>query len=221
MKPLKAETNAVLETASRLGNGSLPRYHKELKYLSAALLALLGEYGEDVESTSSKPGRPLDTFTLKGSEVGFTFRPDTKADCVNVIRLRLGKSRQNKERDVDYMKTKVGQDFNVTRIADRALELHQRFLTVKSQEKAVERNTDEARGTLACLVAKIYGVNPTWETPNAKDTTPRTTFKVHGNTLRVSLHANAEGFAFSLTAATEHLQTEHLEKMLRSFAAMK
>jgi hypothetical protein len=224
VKPLKLETNAVLESASRLGNGSLPRYTKELKYLSAALIALLGEYGEDIEASSSKPGRPFDIFTLKGSGVGFTFRPNVTADCVNVIRLRLGNARQNKERDVDYAQTKVGKDFNVTRIADRALELHQRFLTAKSQEQMVAAFKQEGQHTVARLVAKIFGVSPAWEAPSkgaTAQTPPLTAFQVGNNTgVRVAVHASAEGFAFTLTAATERMQTEQLEKTLRCFAAM-
>lgn len=222
MKPLKEETNAVLETASRLGASTLPRYHKELKYLSAALVALLGEYGEDVEATASKPGRALDTFTLKHSRVGFLFRPDTKTDCVMAIDLLLGKARAKRERDVTYTKTKVGQDFNVPRIAGRALELHRRFLLEKSQEAAVEGNMHLARSTVSSLVSQIFGVETPWE-KSGKDGPPvLTAFKVNGGAtgVRVWVQATADGFTTTLTTSTEKMQAKQLEKALRSLAAL-
>ena len=152
---------------------------------------------------------------LKGSEVGFRFRPNITEDCVNAIDLLLGKARIEKERDVTY--TKVIAGFNVTRIAERALTVHMRWLVTKAQESAVHANNVEGRHAAACLMAKIYGVSPTWT--GEKDKDPQyAEIKVGTDaTVRVTVNATHEGVTFGLVTLAKEIDAGQLEKLMRGY----
>lgn len=221
MKPLKAETNAVLESASRLGNGTLPRYVKELGYLSKALIAMMGEYGDEIEATSSQPGRPLDTFTLKSSGVGFKFKANTAEDCVNVIQLRLGQARIEKERDVDY--ARVGGGFNVPRIVERLLGVHVRFVSQVAKEQAQLGNLRAGKRHAGACIAKIYGVAPVeWKAPaQGKEPNHARVQVAPGRSVHVTVLPTAEGFSFCFTTESADVSGTQLEQLMRSYEAKK